>query len=166
MNNRAADPMPDGLRPKMNHIAQLGFTNCSRKICQQESLKSPSVGGLRGGSWRLATEVLAQTKKSESFLPAVERVQAVGPGKPAQLVPLRFIYTNKLEQLERRGPRHPHPEASRGGIREVAVVICEPGLSWFGVLQIVSQLSKKSNPTPRRNAVIESSADNNNFLFW
>src|SRR6516164_6664019 len=127
VNNRAADPMPDGLRPKMNHIAQLGFTNCSRKICQQESLKSPSVGGLRGGSWRLATEVLAQTKKSDSFLPAVERVQAVGPGKPAQLVPLRFIYTNKLEQLERRGPRHPHPEASRGGIREVAVVICEPG---------------------------------------
>jgi len=68
------------------------------KICQQKSLKSPSVGALRGGSWRLATEVLAQTKNVESCLPAVERVQTVGPGKPAQLIPLRFIYTNKLER--------------------------------------------------------------------
>jgi hypothetical protein len=66
------------------------------ETCQGESVNSPSVDDLKGGSWRLATDVPAQTKNLESHLPAVERAE--GRGKPAQLVPLRFICTNKIEK--------------------------------------------------------------------
>ena len=38
---------------------------------------------------------------AESRLHAVERIPAKGPGKPAQFVPIRFVFTNKLDKYDK-----------------------------------------------------------------
>jgi len=61
---------------------------------------SPEVEKLKSAKWRLATNVVvrAQTDSCavESSLHAVERIPSAGRGQPAQFVPIRFIYRNKL----------------------------------------------------------------------
>src|SRR5437879_11777634 len=57
---------------------------------------APDLPDLRTAKWRLALDFPAQTPNLESRLHALERVPSEGRGKPAQFVPVRFIFTNKL----------------------------------------------------------------------
>ena len=61
---------------------------------------SPDMKNFKAAKWRLAFSlaVLAQMDSCalESELHALERVPAEGRGKPAQLIPIRFVFTNKL----------------------------------------------------------------------
>jgi predicted RecB family nuclease len=61
-----------------------------------ECMVSPSADNLKAGKWRLATGVLAQTAHLESYLHAVERLPSEGRGKPAHLIAIRFVPTNKV----------------------------------------------------------------------
>mgnify|MGYP003588996391 CR=1 FL=1 len=51
---------------------------------------------LKTAKWRLAVEVVAQTRNLESRIHAVERMPPEGRGKAAQLIPVRFTFRNKL----------------------------------------------------------------------
>jgi len=58
----------------------------------------PTASSLKAAKWRLAVDLLAQTQGLESRLHVVERVPAGGRGKPAQFIPIRFVFTNKLSK--------------------------------------------------------------------
>ena len=64
--------------------------------------QSPSVENTKSATWRLATGMAVQAEMGacvlESELHAVERVLAGGRGKAAQFIPIRFIFTNKLDK--------------------------------------------------------------------
>jgi predicted RecB family nuclease len=79
------------------------------EIPKDESAVSPTPANLKTDKWRLAMDVLAQTPEpandqaqpdwiAESCLHAVERVPSEGRGRPAQFIPIRFIFTNKLSK--------------------------------------------------------------------
>jgi hypothetical protein len=47
-------------------------------------------------TWRLAIDVRWRTRDLESCLQAVERIPSEGHGRPAQFIPYRFEFANKL----------------------------------------------------------------------
>ena len=51
---------------------------------------------LKAVKWRIAVDFPAQTENLESRLHALERAPSEGRGKPAQFIPVRFIFTNKM----------------------------------------------------------------------
>jgi predicted RecB family nuclease len=61
---------------------------------------SPGAENLKSAKWRLATNVVVRAEDNscsfETCLHAVERIPSAGRGQPAQFVPIRFIYHNKL----------------------------------------------------------------------
>ena len=61
---------------------------------------SPDMKNLKAARWRLATSLAVQAEMDscalESELHALERVPAEGRAKPTQLIPIRFVFTNKL----------------------------------------------------------------------
>ncbi len=64
---------------------------------------NPRVESLLSAQWRLADDVQASARIDaeapfyvETRLHAVDRIPAAGRGKPAQFVPVRFIFRNKL----------------------------------------------------------------------
>ena len=65
-----------------------------------EVVISPDMKNFKAARWRLAFSlaVLAQMDSCalESEIHALERVPAEGGGKPAQLIPIRFVFTNNL----------------------------------------------------------------------
>src|ERR1039458_2990350 len=88
----------------------------------------PATENLKAAQWRLAVDLVAQTPESgadspvsesqpnkeahglgapcseqllESRLHALERVPSEGRGKPAQFVPIRFVFRNKLTKDDR-----------------------------------------------------------------
>jgi predicted RecB family nuclease len=65
-----------------------------------EMAASPEPETLKSAKWQIATNVPAQAQvnscPTQSCLHAVERVPSEGRGKPAQFIPIRFIYRNKL----------------------------------------------------------------------
>jgi len=48
--------------------------------------------------WRVAVDLAVRMKNLESQIHAVERIPPEGWGKPAQFIPIRFIFTNKLSK--------------------------------------------------------------------
>jgi predicted RecB family nuclease len=51
---------------------------------------------LKAANWRIATDFVVRTENLESRLHAVERIVPERRGKPDQFVPIRFIFSNKL----------------------------------------------------------------------
>jgi predicted RecB family nuclease len=97
-------------------------------VPETERVVAPAATeNLKAAQWRLALDLVAQTPDSadgpiresrpneetrglggsgteqllESRLPAVERVPSEGRGKPAQFVPIRFVFRNKLTKDDR-----------------------------------------------------------------
>ena len=62
---------------------------------------SPDIKNFKAAKWRSASNLAVQAQMDscalESELHALERVPAEGRGKPAQFIPIRFVFTNKLE---------------------------------------------------------------------
>ena len=56
---------------------------------------------LKSAKWCLAVYSKAGAENLESAIDAVERAPLDTPGKPAQFVPIRFIFTNKLHRHEK-----------------------------------------------------------------
>ena len=62
---------------------------------------SPAVGNVKSAKWRLAIDLTARAQKLESTIHAVERLPSQGRGEPAQFIPIRFIYTDRLTRDDR-----------------------------------------------------------------
>lgn len=67
---------------------------------EEEVALPPDMENLKAAKWRLISSrtVRAQMDSCvlESCLHAVERVPSKGRGKPAQFIPIRFVFTNKI----------------------------------------------------------------------
>src|SRR5258708_32551799 len=63
---------------------------------ESEWMRSPDAGRLKAGTWRVATDVLAQTPHLESRIHAVESLPLEGRGDPARRIAIRFVATNKI----------------------------------------------------------------------
>jgi predicted RecB family nuclease len=65
-----------------------------------EVVLSPDMKNFKAAKWRLTSSLAVQTQMDsctlESELHALECVPAEGRGKPAQFIPIRFVFTNKL----------------------------------------------------------------------
>ena len=65
-----------------------------------EVVLSPDMKNFKAAKWRLASSLAVEAQMDscvlESELHALERVPAEGRGKPAQFIPIRFIFKNKL----------------------------------------------------------------------
>jgi len=71
-------------------------------VPQNERVIAPPVPhNPKSAKWRLAVDLMTQTRNLESRLHAVERVPSEGRGKPAQFIPLRFVFTNKLSKHDK-----------------------------------------------------------------
>lgn len=51
---------------------------------------------IKSADWRLAVDVMARAQGLECNLHAVQRIPSIARCQPAQLIPIRFIFTNKL----------------------------------------------------------------------
>ncbi len=69
---------------------------------KDEAAVSPPPENLKAAKWRLAANLAAHarinTSVLESEVHAVERAPSEGRGRPAQFIPIRFIFTNKLRE--------------------------------------------------------------------
>ena len=63
---------------------------------------SPGTTNMKAAKWRLAMDYAVRAQNLESSLHAVERIASEGRGKPAQLIPIRFIFSNKLNLDDKR----------------------------------------------------------------
>lgn len=55
-----------------------------------------STDNLKMARWRLAVDFVARAENLESSIHAVQRVPPEERGNPAQFIPMRFVFTNKL----------------------------------------------------------------------
>ena len=62
----------------------------------QPAIRPPGAGHLEAANWRLAGEFVARSQNLESSIHAIERIPSEGRGTPAQFIPIRFVFTNKL----------------------------------------------------------------------
>src|SRR5882724_7903510 len=59
-------------------------------------IATPLMGDPKPAKAGYAFDVMARVKNLESHIHIVELTPPGGPGKPAQFIPIRFIYTNKI----------------------------------------------------------------------
>jgi predicted RecB family nuclease len=62
---------------------------------------TPGTDNLKTATWLLAVDLPFETETMASRLHAVERVPSEGRGKPAQFIPVRFVFLNKLTKDDR-----------------------------------------------------------------
>jgi hypothetical protein len=72
------------------------------EVPQGECAIAPAQESLKTSKWRLGFDIAVATSKNlETSLQAVERVAPEGRGKSARLIPIRFVFTNKLGKDEK-----------------------------------------------------------------
>lgn len=71
------------------------------EVPQDECAAMPDKENLKTSKWRLGFGVVATSQNLETRLHAVERVPLEGRGKSAPLIPMRFVFTNKLGKDEK-----------------------------------------------------------------
>lgn len=75
-------------------------TETARLLSRTPQDESARLENFTTGKWHLATGIVAHGEIDscafESELHALERVLSEGRGRPAQFIPIRFIFTNKL----------------------------------------------------------------------
>jgi predicted RecB family nuclease len=74
-----------------------GFKRLLATLPESDRVTAPSIPKTpKDVTWHLAIDVRWRTRDLESCLRAVERIPAEGRGKPAQFIPYRFEFANKL----------------------------------------------------------------------
>jgi predicted RecB family nuclease len=72
------------------------------EVPPDECAIAPAQESLKTSKWRLGFDVAVATSQNlETRLQAVERVAPEGRGKSARLIPIRFVFTNKLGKDEK-----------------------------------------------------------------
>ena len=67
----------------------------------EAAFTTPGAANLKTATWRLAVDLPLETETMASRLHAVERVPSQGRGRPAQFIPVRFVFFNKLTKDDR-----------------------------------------------------------------
>jgi predicted RecB family nuclease len=62
----------------------------------EAAVTTPAAENLKTAAWRLTVDLPLETETMASRLHAVERVPSQGRGRPAQFIPVRFTFFNKL----------------------------------------------------------------------
>ena len=65
------------------------------------AIASPSLQNLGDASWRIAIDVRLRVHDMEAQLQAIERIPSDGRGRPAQFIPYRFEFANKLSRYDK-----------------------------------------------------------------
>ncbi len=68
---------------------------------EQDILEPTSMKGLASSKWRFAADFVARVNDLESRIHAVERIPAQGKRQAAQIIPIRFVLTNKLTRHDK-----------------------------------------------------------------
>jgi hypothetical protein len=86
-----------------NESYRLGITQrLLEGVTENDRVVAPAVAeNPKLAKWRLAVDLPVQTQFLESRLHAVERVPSEGRGNPAQFIPIRCVFTNKLTKDDR-----------------------------------------------------------------
>ena len=85
------------VRTQTESYRALGIQGLMAGVAHNE----PNIGALgsenlKSAEWRVAMDVTARAQNQECSLHAVERIPSNARGQPAQIIPIRFIFTNKL----------------------------------------------------------------------
>jgi len=67
----------------------------------ERAITAPAAANLKTATWRLVLDLPLETGTMASWLHAVERVPPQGRGRPAEFIPVRFVFFNKLTKDDR-----------------------------------------------------------------
>jgi len=95
----ACNSYPEWVRTQNDSYRTTGMERLLADSPKDEIELSPDMENVKDAKWRLAFSLAVQAQIDscvlESELHAVERVAAEGQGKPAQIIPVRFLFTDK-----------------------------------------------------------------------
>ncbi len=85
------------VRPQNETYLEYGLKRSFAAVPESDRATAPPIPkNLKDVTWRLAIDVRWKTRELESRLQAVERIPSDGHGRPAQFIPHRFEFANKL----------------------------------------------------------------------
>lgn len=84
-------------RPQNESYSEYGVKRLFATVPESDRTTAPPTPkNPKDVTWRLAIDVRWRTRDLESCLQAVERIPSAGHGRPAQFIPYRFEFANKL----------------------------------------------------------------------
>ena len=84
-------------RPQNETYLEYGLKRSFATVPESDRATAPPIPkNSKDATWRLAIDVRWGTRELESRLHAVERIPSEGRGRPAQFIPYRFEFANKL----------------------------------------------------------------------
>ena len=84
-------------RPQTETYLECGLKRSFATVPESDRATAPPIPkNTKDVTWRLAIDVRWRTRDMESRLQAVERIPSEGHGTPAQFIPYRFEFANKL----------------------------------------------------------------------
>ena len=93
---------PEWVKAQNDSYRVNGTRRLVAEFPNDEVAPSPDMENFKVAKWRLASDLAVQAQMDcctlESELHALERVPAGGWNKPAQFIPIRFVFTNKLDE--------------------------------------------------------------------
>src|SRR6266446_7173299 len=78
-----------------------GIRRLRGDIPAEKFIISPTLEDLRSDKWQVAAEITTQNGDLQTQIHALERMSAESRGKSSQLVPIRFIFMNKLKKQDK-----------------------------------------------------------------
>ena len=98
----AGNTYSEWVKTQNDSYRTIGTERLLAEFPKDEVVLSPDIENVKGAKWRLGSSLAVQTQMDscvlESELHAVERMPAEGQGKPVQFIPIRFLFTNKLNK--------------------------------------------------------------------
>ena len=93
----AGNAYADWVRAQNTIYQREGSRRLKERVGNDECVSGPlDRKVLKSATWRIATNSRMCAQDLECTLDAIERMPSDTPGKPAQFIPIRFIFTNKL----------------------------------------------------------------------
>jgi hypothetical protein len=98
----AGAPYPEWVKAQNDSYRVNGTRRLVAEFPNDEVAPSPDMKNFKVAKWRLTSNLAVKAQMDcctlESELHALERVPAGGRDKPAQFIPIRFVFTNKLDE--------------------------------------------------------------------
>jgi predicted RecB family nuclease len=97
----AGNAYADWVREQNDAYLKEGVQRLAAAAGDGVAATTPGAAKLKTAAWRLAVDLPLETETMASRLHAVERVPSQGRGRPAQFIPVRFDFLNKLTKDDR-----------------------------------------------------------------
>ncbi len=78
-----------------------GIKRLVAELTADERVVVSPTENLKTATWRMAADFPAQFRNLKTRISIVERVPSAGPGKAAQFIPIRFVWTNKVSREDK-----------------------------------------------------------------